>query len=80
MDVRRVNAVTQKDAHPMPRVDDILDQFGGAKYFTTLDLDSGYWQVPLREEDAAWSDECSNNIPAYDVSYTPRLRGLFRVH
>ena len=37
----------------MPRVYDILDQLGGAKYFTTLDLASGYWQVPLREEDKA---------------------------
>ena len=45
--------MTRKDAHPMPRVDDILDQLGGAKYFTTLDLDSGHWQVPLREEDKA---------------------------
>ena len=34
VDFRRVNAVTRKDAHPMPRVDDILDQLGGAKYFT----------------------------------------------
>ena len=53
MDVRRVNAVTRKDAHPMTGVDDILDQLEGAKYFTTIDLDSGYWQVPLREEDKA---------------------------
>ena len=46
VDFRRVNAVTRKDAHPMPRVDDILDQLGGG-------LASGYWQVPLREEDKA---------------------------
>jgi hypothetical protein len=35
----------------MPRIDDILDQLGGTRYFSTLDLASGYWQVPLREED-----------------------------
>ena len=51
VDFRRVNSVTKKDAHPMPRIDEILDQLGGARYFSTLDLASGYWQVPLREED-----------------------------
>ena len=51
VDFRRVNSVTKKDAHPMPRIDEILDQLGGARYFSTLDLASGYWQVPLRAED-----------------------------
>ena len=51
VDFRRVNSVTKKDAHPMPRIDEIIDQLGGARYFSTLDLASGYWQVPLREED-----------------------------
>ena len=51
VDFRRVNSVTKKDAHPIPRIDDILDQLGGATYFSTLDLASGYWQVPLKEED-----------------------------
>ena len=50
VDFRRVNSVT-KDAQPLPRIDDILDQLGGARCFSTLDLASGYWQVPLREED-----------------------------
>ena len=34
----------------MPRIDKTLDTLGGASYFTTLDLASGYWQVPLKEE------------------------------
>ena len=51
VDFRRVNSVTKKDAHPTPRIDEILDQLCGACYFSTLDLASGYWQVPLREED-----------------------------
>ena len=51
VDFRRVNSVTKKDAQPMPRIDDILEQLGGARYFSTLDLASRYWQVPLREED-----------------------------
>ena len=51
VDFRRVNSVTKKDAQPMPRIDDILDQLGGARYFSILDLASGFWQVPLREQD-----------------------------
>lgn len=51
VDFRRVNSVTRKDAQPMPRIDDIFDQLGGASCFSTLDLASGYWQVPLREGD-----------------------------
>ena len=46
LDFRQVNSV-MKDAQPMPRIDDILDQLSGARCFSTLDLASGYWQVSL---------------------------------
>ena len=51
VDYRKLNAVTRKDAYPLPRVDDTLDTLAGAHWFTTLDLISGYWQVEVREED-----------------------------
>ena len=51
VDYRRLNVMTQVDAYPMPRIDDILDQVGQARYITTLDLAKGYWQVPVAEED-----------------------------
>ena len=51
LDYRRLNAVTLKDAHPIPRVDDILDSLAGNKYFSTIDLASGYWQVEMDEAD-----------------------------
>ena len=60
IDYRKVNAVTKKDAYPLPRIDDTLDALGGAEYFTTLDLQSGYWQVPL--------DENSKEITAFSTS------------
>ena len=50
VDYRRLNSMTKKDVYPLPRVDDILDTLGNAKYFTTLDLASGYWQVPLDDD------------------------------
>lgn len=47
IDYRKLNSVTVKDAFPLPRIDDTLDALAGAKWFSTMDLASGYWQVEL---------------------------------
>ena len=51
VDFRKLNDVTRKDAQPLPRIDDTLDALGQARYFSTLDLASGYWQVEVKPED-----------------------------
>ena len=47
VDYRRLNLATVKDAYPLPRMDDMLDMLDGKRWFSTLDLASGYWQVSL---------------------------------
>ena len=50
MDYRKLNAMTVKDAFPIPRIDDSLDALAGSRWFSTLDLTSGYWQVALDDD------------------------------
>ncbi|KAL4122764.1 hypothetical protein QTP88_015039 [Uroleucon formosanum] len=51
VDFRRLNELTIEDAYPIPRIDEILDQLGLSRYYTTLDLVSGYHQVSIKAED-----------------------------
>ena len=59
VDYRKVNALTRKDAYPLPRVDDTLDTLSGSKWFSTLDLISGYWQVEVEEKDREKTAFCT---------------------
>ena len=49
LDFRFLNSVTVKDAYPLPRCDDVLESLGGSRYFSSLDLRQGFFQVPLEE-------------------------------
>ena len=51
VDYRQLNDITKKDSHPLPRIDDTLDNLSGSQWFSTLDLKSGYWQVKMHPED-----------------------------
>lgn len=50
VDYRGLNQRTIKDSYALPRIDDILDSLAGAKYFSVLDMKSGYYQVEIAEE------------------------------
>lgn len=47
IDFRSLNEKTIGDAYPLPNITDILDQLGHAKYFSVLDLASGFHQIPM---------------------------------
>ena len=51
IDYRSVNNVTVKDAYPLPLIEECIDSLAGKKWFCTLDMNSGYWQIPVAAED-----------------------------
>ena len=51
VDYRKLNSCSTRDAFPLPRIEDALEALGQSKYFSTLDLTSGYWQVEVAERD-----------------------------
>ncbi|KAJ3634675.1 hypothetical protein MTP99_007621 [Tenebrio molitor] len=50
IDYRKFNSMTVKHRYPLPRIDDQLDRLSGYKFYTSLDLLSGYHQIPVAPE------------------------------
>ena len=59
VDYRQLNAKTRRDAYPLPRIEESLDALSGATWFSTLDLVSGYNQVPVVERDKPKTAFCT---------------------
>ena len=76
VDYRKLNEVKKKDAHPLPRFDDLLDALQGSTMFSKLDLRSGYWQVSIdpkdREKTAFVTPDC-----LWEFLRLPFLRNQF---
>ena len=50
IDFRKLNSLTVKDSHPLPRICETLESLAGAAHYSTFDMNSGFWQVPMDEE------------------------------
>lgn len=50
IDFRYLNSSSKFHSYPTPRIDDLIERLGKAKYLTTIDLFKGYWQVPLTQQ------------------------------
>ena len=65
VDYRALNAKTPRDAYPLPRIEETLDILRGAKFFCSLDLVHGYYQIPIAKEDT------------HKTAYTSGTGGLY---
>lgn len=73
IDYRKLNSVTVGDAFPLPNITDILDQLGSSKYFTILDLSSGFHQIKVQPED---STKTAFSTPTGHYEFTRMPFGL----
>ena len=71
VDFRQLNAATVKDTHPIPCIDDLLNSLHGARWFSTLDLESGYWQVPIQERDKEKTAFCTSSSQLFEFNQVP---------
>ena len=51
IDYRALNTITVKDRYPLPRIEELLDHLSEAKFFSKIDLQSGYHQIPIHPDD-----------------------------
>jgi hypothetical protein len=52
IDYRQLNKITVKEKYPMPVIDDLIDRLRGCKFYTSLDLKHGYYQIGVKPEDS----------------------------
>ena len=70
VDYRELNQVTIKDAYPLPRVEDCIDNLEGAQWFCTMDVQSGFWQVELDPKDKEKTSFCTR-LGLYQFNVLP---------
>ena len=77
VDLKPLNAHVLRETHPLPKVDDVLAQLAGAKIFSKLDANSGFWQIPLAESSrllttfiTPFGRFCFNKMP-FGISSAP---------
>jgi hypothetical protein len=70
VDYRALNKVTVKDSYPLPRVDNYLHALEGNKWFSVMDLNAGFWQIPVHKDDQGKTAFLSH-VGLFEWAYMP---------
>ena len=71
IDFRKLNSLTVKDSHPLPRICETLESLAGAAHFSTFDMNSGFWQVPMDEEFKQYTAFTLGSMGLYECESMP---------
>ena len=68
---RKLNSLTVKDSHPLPCICETLESLAGAAHFSTFDMNSGFWQVPMDEESKQYTAFTLGSMGLYEYESMP---------
>ena len=68
---RRLNALTVKDSHPLPRICEMLESLAGAAHYFTIDMNFGFWQGSMEEESKQYTAFTLGSMGLYECESMP---------
>ena len=71
IDFRKLNSLTVKDSHPLPRICETLESLTGATHYSTFDMNSGFWQVPMDKESKQYTAFTLGSMGLYECESMP---------
>ena len=71
IDFRKLNSLTVKDSHPLPCICEALESLTGAAHYSTFDMNSGFWQVPMDEESKQYAAFTLGSMGLYECESMP---------
>ena len=71
IDFRKLNSLTVKDSHPLPYICETLESLAGAAHYSTFDMNSGFWQVPMDEESKQYTAFTLGSMGLYECESMP---------
>ena len=71
IDFRKLNSLMVKDSHPLPRICETLESLAGVAHYTTIDMNSGFWQVPMDDESKQYTAFTLGSMGLYECECMP---------
>ena len=71
IDFKKLNSLTVKDSHPLPRICETLESLAGAAHYSTFDMNSGFWQVPMDKESKQYTAFTLGSMGLYECESMP---------